>query len=216
MECRKGCCRSAWPHGPEHIALDAPPTLRGYREPRISRRLPTPQAMADAYASMLHAVKGLPPPRLEFFDTLHGSGGLFFFDSWVIGIGLTDAGVIADALLRDHPDEVRRIALELAAGRRLARVDLRKIILGGVMGRVIAHELGHALLARGYRNPYAPDAEAGADFYAAKFDAARGKNGRLGQLVFHTVGCTGRLCTHPSPDTRAAVYAHGYNEQLAA
>jgi len=79
--------------------------------------------------------------------------------------------------------------------------------------RCIAHELGHAMISRGASNPYAPDDEAGADYYAGGFDAARNKNRDLGELFFHAIGCVGSSCTHPAPDVRAAAYRAGYVAQ---
>jgi hypothetical protein len=79
----------------------------------------------------------------------------------------------------------------------------------------MAHELGHALIFTGAANPCAPDGEAGADYYAGKFDAAGGRSPDLGALFFWSIGCAGDFCDHPSPDIRAAACRAGFDAHLA-
>jgi hypothetical protein len=80
----------------------------------------------------------------------------------------------------------------------------------------MAHELGHAMIAQGWRNPFFPDAEAGADYYAGKLDAARRHDWRIGSLIFQHIGCVGRTCAHPTPAARRDAYQRGYGEQQRA
>lgn len=76
----------------------------------------------------------------------------------------------------------------------------------------MAHELGHAAIYRGAHNPYAPDGEAGADYYAGRLDAHRNMNTELGAMFFFSIGCIGDSCTHPEPNVRAAAYRRGYSD----
>lgn len=63
-----------------------------------------------------------------------------------------------------------------------------------VYGRVIAHELGHAL-------------------DEAVLAAGQGPGAR--RAVFWTLGCVGRACTHPPHQVRASAYLEGYHAELA-
>jgi hypothetical protein len=164
---------------------------------------------------MVSRIPGLArPPELEFYDDLHGVGGLFIADQWVIAVGQADMERIVENLIATRPTDVARVVQDIAAAQGAPINSVRKVLLGGAMGRCIAHELGHALIFRGYVNPYAPDEEAGADHYAGRLDAARGKGGRLGEMFFRAIGCVGPTCHHPSPQGRVVAYSSGYHAQV--
>lgn len=211
MSCPKGCNHATFRIPGGGLAFGSGGSYRG------ARRVATPRGFAAAYADMCSRVPLLaPPPQLEFFDDLHDMGGLFIGGEWVVAVGLGDAKRIARRLLGVHGAALAEISKQLGFANGFSVKSVGDVILGAVVGRIMAHELGHALIFRGWENPFGADGEAGADYYAARLDAARGKDWRLGQVIFHSIGCTGASCTHPSPDGRASAYAHGYRVQQAA
>ena len=153
------------------------------------------------------------PPSLEFFDDLHGVGGMFVPAQSVILIGMKDQRDIAATVVSRWAQQVAAIYAHSNGGKRPTPAELSGFALDAAIRRCMAHEIGHALLAAGHANPYEPDEEAGADYYAGKFDAARGKSRELGEMFFFSIGCTGPSCTHPAPAARAAAYRAGYDEQ---
>lgn len=88
-----------------------------------------------------------------------------------------------------------------------------ELLYYSIAGRVLAHELGHALRSRGVVAPYA-DEEANADYLAGALDAARGKSRLLGEEFFFSIGCNRAGCDHPPSAVRKAAYSRGYDEQL--
>jgi len=151
------------------------------------------------------------PPALEVYDDLHGVGGLFIPAHWVIAVGLKDITDVSDQILATRRDEVAFISNDLARTRGLRVDDLRRLLTVSGLVRCIAHELGHALIYRGWVNPFALDGEAGADYYAGQIDASRGTDWRLGEMFFRAIGCRGPTCDHPSPEGRSNAYVTGYD-----
>jgi hypothetical protein len=155
------------------------------------------------------------PPALEFYDDLHDVGGLFSGADWVIMVGLRDMERIAARVLSKWSERVADIYANGNGGARPTREVLRNYVHQAATRRCMAHEIGHALIYRGAANRYAPDGEAGADYYAGRLDAERRRSQALGEIFFWTIGCVGSSCDHPSPDDRAAAYNAGYADQLA-
>ena len=215
LPCQKGCQRRTGRYG-KSLAFELA-NAYGQNTTGTANRVAAPPAMADAYAAMIAKVPTLGvAPTIEFYDSLHGVGGLFIPGEWVIAIGVQDIEEIADRVLANQWSEVAEIATELARSRGLSTADTRRVMIAAGLGRCIAHELGHALIQRGWYHPFGRDAEAGADYFAGKLDAARGNDARLGELFFREIGCTGASCDHPSPDGRATAYLTGYVEQQRA
>jgi hypothetical protein len=211
--CARGCRRSTRRERGNALAFEMA-SASGQRTTGVARRIPVPKEIVQAYTDMVSRVPDLArPPELEFYDDLHGVGGLFIADHWVIAVGQADMERIVENLIATQPASVARVVQDTAAAQGAPINSVRKVLLGGVMGRCIAHELGHALIFRGYVNPYAPDEEAGADYYAGRLDAARGKGGRLGEMFFRAIGCVGPSCHHPSPQGRVVAYSSGYHAQ---
>jgi hypothetical protein len=152
------------------------------------------------------------PPVLEFYDDLHGAGGMFIPADWAILVGVADMRRIAADVVRVSGHRVAEI-MAGSTGRRPTAQEVLGFTAEAATRRCMAHELGHALLSRGANNPYAPDDEAGADYYAGRLDAARDKNLEFGEMFFHAIGCVGPTCDHPPPDMRAAAYRAGYLDQ---
>src|SRR5688572_15670846 len=108
-----------------------------------AQRVTTPAALAAAYKEMVGHVHGLRrPPKLEFYNSLHGVGGLFIADQGVIAVGMEDGEAITDDLLSRYPEELAALARELAREKGIKNPDIRQVVLGGVLGRITAHELG--------------------------------------------------------------------------
>lgn len=215
-ECSRGCLRHSVRVSRTSLAFDAV-AGRSARGQKTANRIATPSFAAHAYAEMVRQLRNFGrAPVLEFYETLHGVGGLFIADQWVIAVGLRDIQEIADRVLSNHWYEVAKIAQSLAARQNSVVKDVRSVMIGAGIGRCIAHELGHAVLYRGWRNPFHPDEEAGADYYAGRLDAARGTNWQLGEMFFRAIGCVGPTCNHPTPADRSNAYVTGYEEQLRA
>lgn len=216
VSCPKGCLRHVSRPRTGTVAfygLNAVGELDALAATRVSMRA----AMAAEYEDMVSRTRlGRPPPTLEFYDDLHGVGGLFIGDQWAILIGERDMERIARNVIRQWPQHVARLYMNGNGGQRGTPQAVLAFAVTAATRRCIAHELGHALIYRGGANPYHPDAEAGADYYAGRLDAARGRHRLLGEMFFYSIGCIGDSCTHPSPPNRAAAYGAGYQQQLAA
>lgn len=158
------------------------------------------------------AQTALKPPTFEIYDSLRGVGGIFIADQWAIIVGMDDMRQIAAAMQRNWPGPLAAL-LASAIGRRPRLEEIAEWLVWEATSRCIAHEVGHALIYRGLGNPYHPDQEAGADYYAGRLDCARGNNLEIGKMFFQTIGCVGDLCTHPDPANRAAAYTAGYLAQ---
>jgi hypothetical protein len=212
--CSHGCCRPARRERGDALSFDMS-SASGQRTRGLARRIPVPKEMTQAYTDMVSRLPGLiKAPTLEFYDDLQGFGGLFISDSWVIAVGQSDMERIVETLIATRPADVDRVIRDIAAAQSAPINSVRKVLLGGAMGRCMAHELGHSLIFLGYMNPYAPDEEAGADYYAGRLDAARGRGGRLGEMFFRAIGCVGSMCHHPSPHGRVTAYSSGYYAQM--
>jgi hypothetical protein len=189
----------------------------GLVEARVSVRVQPPPGMAEEYAAMTQLTPlAQTPPGVDFYSDLHDVGGIFSGNDWVILVGVGDMLRIASTVLQSWQHAAEAVCMASNGGQRPSRPALFRFVVGAATVRCMAHELGHALIARGMANPYAPDGEAGADYYAGRLDAARGRNRQLGEMFFWSIGCVGPSCTHPRPDVRAGAYGAGYGLQLAA
>lgn len=214
LHCPKGCLRRSRCLSDGSRVIESIDTA-GNPAQDVARGVRTPSAISRAYGQMTSRVRSLEhAPKLEFYDNLHGVGGLFIPDQWVIAVGVQDIGEIADRLLAERGPEIEQIANELGMAKRVRVTDARQLVVVAGTCRCIAHELGHAILFRGEVNPFYPDEEAGADYYAGKIDAARRTDWRLGEMFFSAIGCRGPSCSHPSPEERAGAYLAGYREQM--
>lgn len=213
LHCQKGCHRRGRRYSDGVLAFEGALASREGSS-NTAHRVAAPPGMEKAYHEMVALVADFgQAPTLEFYDDLHGVGGLFIPDEWVIAIGVKDIEDIADSVLSARSVEVTRIATELSPRIGHSPNAVRNLMIAAGMGRCAAHELGHAVIFKGWINPFAPDGEAGADYYAGRFDAARGADRRLGEMFFRAIGCIGPTCDHPAPETRSKAYLVGYREQ---
>ena len=213
--CPKGCARRVARYTNGIISFTG---LSGYGAPVNKQAMPivVPTSMRSDFDDMVgRTVLSSSPPSLEFFDDLHGAGGMFVPGDWAILIGMKDQRDIALNVVSTWPRQVAALYARSNAGMRPTPANLLDFATDAAIRRCMAHEIGHALLASGLPNPFAPDEEAGADYYAGRFDAARAKNRALGEMFFYSIGCTGPSCTHPEPAMRAEAYRTGYDEQAA-
>jgi hypothetical protein len=141
---------------------------------------------------------------------------MFSGNDWVILVGVGDMLHAAGNVLAHWYPAAEAVCMAGSRGHRPSRPALLQFVMAAATVRCMAHEFGHALIASGMANPYEPDGEAGADYYAGRLDAARGRSRQLGEMFFWSIGCVGLSCTHPRPDVRAAAYGAGYGVQLVA
>ncbi|MBI5515227.1 MAG: hypothetical protein HY909_15730 [Deltaproteobacteria bacterium] len=213
MPCFKGCLNRNVQRHPRRLLFTGRGLAGG---PELKSATPVfgPADMVAEYREMVGLTNLRSAPALEFYDDLHGVGGIFSAADWTILVGVRDMDQIAGAVLGRWSAQVAAIYTQSYGSIPSAQtlpVYAREV----ATRRCIAHELGHALIYSGARNPYAPDDEAGADYWAGRLDAARGRSLELGEMFFWTIGCTSSSCDHPSPDVRAAAYRAGYESQLA-
>jgi len=211
--CQKGCLRRVTrrTRGAAHaLALVAGGALGA----KIAVRAATPNSVENEYARMIASTSLLAcPPALEFYDDLHGVGGLFSAPDWTIFVGIRDMQEIAAGVVSRWPKEIATLFVSGRVGVWPTAAAVFTFAFDAAVRRCVAHELGHALTSRGSPNPYEPDDEAGADYYAGRLDAARGRSRDLGEMFFYTIGCVGSYCEHPSPLYRAAAYRAGFDAQ---
>jgi hypothetical protein len=212
--CPKGCERSVARFQNGTVAFHGE-AAHGFADQKSAVRVAAPRGMEVEYAAMtqrtrLHAT----PPALEFYDDLHDVGGMFVGLEWLIMLGVRDMQRIAGNVLRQWSPQVAAL-YRARTGMQPTPQALDTFAVQTATVRCMAHELGHALIFSGASNPYAPDGEAGADYYAGKFDAAGGRSPDLGAIFFWSIGCTGASCDHPSPDIRASAHRAGFDAQLA-
>jgi hypothetical protein len=190
----------------------------GFAEQKVSVRVQPPPGMAEEYAAMTQLTPlAQSPPAVEFYSDLHGVGGIFSGNDWGILVGVGDMLRAADKVLANWYPAAEAVCMGAGSrGQRPSRPALFQFVMAAATVRCMAHELGHALITSGMANPYEPDGEAGADYYAGRLDAARGRNRQLGEMFFWSIGCVGPSCVHPRPDVRAAAYGAGYGVQLVA
>lgn len=214
LTCPKGCIRHAVRYTNGFATFAVPGTYGP--EHKTARQVAVPPAMHADYDKMV-ALTPLRdhPPALEFYDDLHGVGGMFIPQAWAIIVGVKDQAEIAARVRRIWPTEVAQLFRQVH-GRLPAPGQLVPFVFDAAVRRCMAHELGHALIRNGSGNPYAPDEEAGADYYAGRFDAALGRMRNLGAMFFYSIGCVGPSCTHPEPDVRAEAHGAGFDHQRGA
>ncbi len=213
LHCKKGCHRQGRRYPGGILAFESTFTKSGGAT-STAHRVAAPPGMETAYHQMVALLPDFGrAPSLEFYDDLHGVGGLFMPADWAIAIGVKDIEGIADSVLNTRRSELTRIVVELFPSTWNLPRTVRNLTIAAGMGRCAAHELGHAVIYKGWNNPFAPDQEAGADYYAGRFDAARRADLRLGEMFFRAIGCTGPTCDHPTPDIRSRAYVMGYRDQ---
>jgi len=167
--------------------------------------------LRGAYARMTWLFPNLScAPRLAFVQGLGGRGGIYA--DGLIVIGVEDAIDVAARIWRSDYSQVVRT---LARPHHRTQEDLMVALVVEVMGRVIAHELGHAVRRTSrYRTPYQNE-ELAADFTAGWIERRTSKIGQLGCRIFHAIGCNEIPCTHPNSAARVCAYAWGWNSGAA-
>lgn len=214
LSCCQGCIRPATRYANGALTFHSA-NHDGRTEQKRSTRVALPPEFRTDYDAMVRRTPlKANPPILELYDTLHGVGGMFIADpdQWVIVVGIQDMREIAAGVVARWETRVATIFANSSGGWP-NRDQVHAFAFAAAMRRCTAHEIGHALLAAGSANPYAPDAEAGADYYAGRLDAACGRNRELGEMFFFSIGCVGTMCDHPSPSARATAYGKGYEDQ---
>ena len=216
MWCPKGCCDRNAVQYRNGLLTFVGPSGYGYEETKTAARVGTSPTLQRRYLGMISMTALREnPPTFEVHDDLHGVGGMFIADQWAIVVGAQDMRRIAHDVLGRWSHQVATIFVQ-TNGHWPTQEQLVHFVTEAATLRCIAHEIGHALIASGSGNPYHPDEEAGADYYAGRLDAAHGRSVELGKMFFYAIGCTGRTCSHPRPPTRAAAYAFGYDAQQRA
>lgn len=180
---------------------------------RVLNVVDTPKPIRTAYNEMLRIHPLKAPPRLVFAQSAFDSGG--FFTPGLIVIGVNDSEQIADEVWDSWYDEVNEEIERLLAVKGVRASSNYEVLRRSVWGRILAHELGHALRYVGVKTPFA-DEEAAADCIAGFFDGRRGKSLKLGEILFSSIGCEGSACTHPPPQERRTAYRTGYYAALRA
>jgi hypothetical protein len=212
LNCAKGRHRR-FTKFPNSIAFHGV-SSHGLAEQRSATRVPTPPGTADEYAAMIQRTPLRDhPPGLEFYDDLGDVGGMFVGPDWAIMLGLGDMQRLTCKVLGQWSPQVAAIYRARNGAPPTAHALYAYAVHSATL-RCLAHELGHALICAGSVNPFAPDGEAGADYYAGRFDAEMGRSPELGALFFLSIGCTGHACNHPSPSIRATAHRAGFDAQL--
>lgn len=183
----------------------------GKKTTRLERTR-VPAAIGKAFKEMVWLSGLACSPRLEFVRSLLGYGGAYLVG--LILLGVEDAREIAQNIWTKHKDFLTRRMLELCGKKKSQRCQPGRLFQAAVQGRVLAHELGHAM--RNFLGTSTPfdNEEAAADYLAGKLDALRGENWRVGRVIFYSIGCEGLFCTHPTPCGRAHAYVTGYEHGL--
>lgn len=172
--------------------------------------VPTPRELAAAYSSMYRATDLSCAPRLVVVTSAGGAGGLFM--PGLIVVGREDALTIARRMWRQEHRRLRSTIAGYLLRHGIRTRNYLAFLEMAVLGRIVAHELGHALVYEGHETPF-DHPEAAADYLAGRLDAARGREGRIGEAIFRGIGCRELICSHPSPHGRALAYASGYRFQ---
>lgn len=174
--------------------------------PKVFTKAAIPARVVSAFQEMIAVATGLCcVPWLYAVEDAHGLGGFYVRGGGPIVIGHRDVVQLATTYVTTFlTKKLRHLPKE-------AFVD----VLDLVYGRVLAHELGHALDEAGFASPFLHP-EARADYFAGVLDALRGKDAALGSRFFATIGCKGLACTHPPHDVRATAYLTGYSDQVRA
>lgn len=183
-------------------AVLAPSQRSGWT--RYERVNPVPAELLAAYREIVAFSELIGAPRLVVVRSAGGAAGIYFGGSGVIVLGLEDVRDLALAVV-----DAEFGLLPLARRRRVFPAMFYL-----AAGRILAHEVGHAMDHAGLPVPY-EDAEPAADFFAGCIDARRGKDRRLGALVFWETGCNKPQCSHPPSGARADAYCFGYDLEVA-
>lgn len=194
-----------------HVTPGEVVLLEGAEETHFDRAQ-VPSEIANAFQKMWELAGFSCPPRLEFVRTLHGTGGLYV--NGLIVVGIADAEEIARSIWTEWGDRVKERARQICQNPWLSSTEVYEFVRVAVQGRIVAHELGHAMRDDLAEPTPFDDEEAAADFLAGKLDALRGKDRELGSLIFYAIGCEGLLCTHATPCGRAHAYVTGYERGL--
>jgi len=191
----------------EMLAIDVPPTYpdRETETVWLRTRIAPLDVLEDGRLMARAAGVRL---RLAVVDDLGGVAGLYV--PGLVVLGLADCARIADQIWST------RVRAPTALDRVLtpSRLITRPHLVRAVRRRILAHELGHAMVAQGCDWTPCEDEELSADYLAGRISAALAWSLDLGQVIFEVVGCSGHGCTHPEPAFRAHAYATGYSEQL--
>lgn len=211
--CQKGCVRDATRFTNGTMWFQTP-NRSGARDQKAAYQVAVPSELQQDYRKMVGMTRLHSAPTLEFYNDLHGVGGLFLPAAWAILVGVRDMEDIATRMLQQFGDKVLRVYLSNPGASYPSYDMLFAYVRDAASRRCMAHELGHAIISKGAPNPYAPDGEAGADYYAGRLEAAAGNRSReLGEIFFWSIGCTGPSCTHPAPPVRAQAYGGGFHSQ---
>jgi hypothetical protein len=192
------CPRGPWWTAGRHLfLLDS--------EVRAFERRETPAWVATLYGKLHVQAELVCRPELLWLEHAGGAGALWLGDAIAVGVA-----------------DVRRIAIELVERYLGLRVltPRESLVYRGprhslaeyeaeVIRVLLAHELGHARLHQDQNGSLGVREELLADVWAGYLASAMGWDPSLHHLIFHSIGCVGPACTHPSPDARMAAYVRG-------
>jgi hypothetical protein len=215
--CPRGCVRRIARHSDGAITFSLDYTADGAAEQKLSRLIPAPARVRVEFDEAVGRA-GLrnEVTDLEVYDDLHGARGMFDAGPWVVLLGSRDVYAVGRTVAERWAKELTTLYANGNGGARASPEELLAYAVEAATRRYIAHEIGHALIAMGNPNPYQPDEEAGADYYAGKLDGGRGRSRALGEVIFHSIGCADPSCGHPSSSTRVRAYGAGYDAQKHA
>lgn len=173
-----------------------------------------PLFLVRAVRQMIAAAPVLSGVVVYLVKTTRGRGGFFLAPNLIV-LGLDDAVAIAEHIREEHADQIAAISLDHMLRHGWTSEPDFSFLVYSAMGRLLAHELGHALRYRGWWAPFT-DEEANADYLAGFLDSRRGKDPLLGSMVFFSIGCNFPGCDHPPSGVRSAAYEMGYEDERRA
>ena len=139
----------------------------------------------------------------------HLDGRVGLFSPGLVAMGRDDIEQLAKRVWATYVTPLAayeaRLQEALAPGTVFSFEDVRD----AVVEYIVSHEVGHAH-QESERKVLSPgQKEDDADVFAGVVAAAEGWNLLLHRMVARTIGCTGALCVHGSPDRRERMFQRG-------
>lgn len=154
--------------------------------------------------------------KLVMVKQAGGAGGLYIDGAnGLVVVGQEDTLELASQIWHEQFVKVSSASARVLKSQGYLVVSWAEL-LQEVRERVVAHEVGHAMLdLLEASTPYQGE-ERSADYLAGWLDGLLGKDREIGEALFYFIGCTEAVCSHPSPEWRRHAYSHGYDAGQAA